>query len=74
VDALVGPRKRSEFLVDAARERVRREKARKLAHELAGSLKENHLPEWDTPESASAWVHRLRRESDERAFSPDEQS
>lgn len=69
IDALVGPRRRSEFLVDAAREKVERERLRKAAHEYAGALKDAHIPGWETPQAASAWVHALRVESDERAFS-----
>jgi metal-responsive CopG/Arc/MetJ family transcriptional regulator len=68
VDALVGPRHRSEFCVEAVRERVGRMKLRRLAHELAGSLKNVDTPDWETPEAASAWVRRLRRENDEWAF------
>ncbi len=69
IDALVGPRQRSKFLVDAAREKVARERLRKAAHEYAGALKDAHIPGWETPQAASAWVHALRVESDERAFS-----
>ncbi len=69
IDALVGPRRRSEFLVDAAREKVARERLRKAAHEYAGALKDVHIPGWETPQAATAWVHALRVESDERAFS-----
>lgn len=73
VDALVGPRRRSEFFTDAAREKVRREQLRRLAHELAGSLKDEPTPGWETPEASSAWVRSLRDESDEKAFSGDQQ-
>jgi len=71
IDALVGPRRRSEFLVDAARKKVARERLRKAAHEYAGALKDTHIPGWETPRAASAWVHALRVESDKRAFSDD---
>jgi hypothetical protein len=69
VDALVGPRGRSEFFVGAAREKLARERLRKVAHEMVGSLKDRDIPGWETPESAAAWVQSLRTESDERAFS-----
>lgn len=68
VDALVGSRKRSDFFVEAAREKVDRVKLRKAAHELAGFLKEADTPHWNSPEATSEWVRSLRRESDERAF------
>lgn len=71
VDALVGPRQRSEFFVAAAREKVTRERLRRAAHALAGSLKDERTPGWETPEAASAWVRSLRAESDDRAFPGD---
>jgi hypothetical protein len=69
VDALVGPRRRSEFFVDAVREKVARERIRAMAHAMVGSLRDVAIPGWETPESASAWVRSLRTESDDRAFS-----
>lgn len=69
VDALVGPRRRSEFFVEAAREKVTREKLRHVAHDLAGSLRKVETPGWETPEAASEWVRQLRQENDERTFS-----
>lgn len=71
IDDLVGPRKRSDFFVDAAREKVDREKLRMMAHELAGSLKGDTIPGWETAEAASRWVHALRREGDESTASAD---
>src|SRR5438270_599095 len=68
VDALVGNRKRSDFFVEAAREKVDRLKLQRAAHELAGFLKGVDTPEWETPEATSDWVRSLRRENDERAF------
>ncbi len=69
VDALVGDRNRSEFFVEAAREKLDRLNLRRAAHELAGFLKHTVTPYWETPEATSEWVRSLRRESDERAFS-----
>jgi hypothetical protein len=69
VDALVGPRHRSEFFVDAAREKLARERLRRTAHEMAGSLRHEHIPGWETPAAASAWVRSLRAESDSRTTS-----
>jgi metal-responsive CopG/Arc/MetJ family transcriptional regulator len=73
VDALVGNRKRSDFFVEAAREKLERLKLRKAAHQLAGFLKDADTPHWETPEATSEWVHSLRRESDHRAFPRSEQ-
>jgi hypothetical protein len=64
IDALVGPRGRSSFLVETARHEVRRQK---LLHFL-----DSEDPAWknkDHPElgrGATDWVHRLRRESETR--------
>jgi hypothetical protein len=66
VDALVGNRKRSDFFVEAAREKVAREKLRRAAHRLAGTLADTDIPGWETSESTREWVRSLRRESDER--------
>lgn len=68
VDALVGNRKRSDFFVEAAREKIERMKLRMAAHELAGFLKDADTPHWETPEATSEWVRSLRLESDERAL------
>jgi len=64
IDALVGPRGRSAFLLETARQEVKR---RKLLRFL-----ENEQPAWkaDThPElmgGAAAWVRQLRRQSEAR--------
>jgi hypothetical protein len=64
IDAIVGPRGRSAFLVETAREAVRR---RKLLRFL-----ETHEPTWkdsDHPElakGAGAWVRNLRHEGESR--------
>ena len=64
IDAIVGPRGRSAFLVETAREEVRR---RKLLEFL-----ESDTPGWkdaDHPElsqGSGAWVRKLRQESDTR--------
>jgi len=64
IDAIVGPRGRSAFLVETAREAVRR---RKLLQFL-----ESDTPGWkdaDHPElsdGSGAWVRKLRQESNRR--------
>jgi hypothetical protein len=65
IDAIVGPRGRSAFLVETAREAVRR---KKLLHFL-----ESDAPAWkdaDHPElagGAGAWVRELRQENEKRS-------
>jgi len=64
IDSIVGPRGRSAFLVETAREAVRQ---RKLLRFL-----ESDIPAWkdaDHPElavGAAAWVRDLRQESEKK--------
>ena len=64
IDALVGPRKRSAFLVELARREIKRQKLLKVFA--------NKEPIWrdeDHPEFAGdsdAWVKALRAEAEER--------
>jgi metal-responsive CopG/Arc/MetJ family transcriptional regulator len=60
VDRLVGPRKRSAFLVQAVEEKISRERLGRALATTAGFLAEETHPEWETPEQVSAWVHELR--------------
>jgi metal-responsive CopG/Arc/MetJ family transcriptional regulator len=60
VDRLVGPRKRSAFLVQAVKEKISRERLRRALTTTAGFLAGETRPEWETPEQVSAWVHQLR--------------
>jgi hypothetical protein len=64
VDNLVGPRHRSEFLIEAATEKLKREKLLRLTREVMKLPPVKGIPEWDTPESTSKWVHDGRVESD----------
>lgn len=63
IDAIVGPRRRSAFLVETARDAVRRTK-------LLRFLQNDVLPGRENVEepsdSAARWVRQLRRESDKR--------
>ncbi len=64
IDALVGPRGRSSFLVETAREEVRRQK---LLHFLGS--KDSAWNTKDHPElagGAASWVRKLRTESEGR--------
>jgi hypothetical protein len=67
IDALVGPRGRSAFLVEIARNEVRRQKLLKVL--------ENDEPVWkddsrtDSTDSAE-WVRNLRHESESRLAFP----
>lgn len=74
VDALVGARRRSDFFVEAAREKLDRMKLRREAHKLAGFLRNADTPHWETPAATSGWVRSLRRTSEERTFPRPEES
>jgi len=74
VDDLVGPRKRSEFFVDAAREKIARERLRRAAHKLGGSLADKDIPGWESSQAAREWVRSMRRESDERRLGGNEEA
>jgi len=65
IDAIVGKRGRSSFLVETAREAVRR---RKLLHFLG-----DDTPAWndsvhpELAEGSALWVRKLRQESESRS-------
>lgn len=65
IDALVGPRKRSAFLVETAENEIKRRKLLAfLAKEEPAWREEDHP---DIAEmGAATWVHRLRRVQTER--------
>ncbi len=65
IDDLVGKRKRSRFIQEAVEERLRREQRLKAFDAVVGSMKDPVIPEWATPESATAWVREQRLESDQ---------
>jgi predicted transcriptional regulator len=66
IDRLAGPRKRSQFIEEAVRARVEREKLGEALKASAGILKPEDHPEWRTPEDVSAWVRRSRELDNER--------
>ncbi len=67
MDGLVGKRRRSAFVAEAIRERVRREQLRRALKESAGILKEADYPEWATPAKVARWVRKIRREGERAA-------
>ncbi|MHB8577936.1 MAG: hypothetical protein ACYDCQ_21710, partial [Dehalococcoidia bacterium] len=52
--------KRSEFVIEALREKLARELRTRALQEGAGILAVADYPEWETPEQTSAWVRGLR--------------
>jgi hypothetical protein len=65
IDALVGPRGRSSFLVETARQEVRRQKLMQFLEGKDPAWKNKNHPE--LAEGAAAWVRKLRTESDSRS-------
>ena len=66
IDALVGKRRRSEFLTEAAEKEIRRRKLIKAAEKAGGSLEHEDIPGWESSESAAKWVRASRRSDEER--------
>lgn len=64
IDSIVGPRRRSAFLVETARDAVRRTKLLRFLEQDAPSGRDKDPAE--TSDSAARWVRQLRRESDRR--------
>jgi hypothetical protein len=65
IDAIVGPRGRSAFLLETAREEVRRRKLlRFLESDTPASQEKRH-----SGENSAAWVRKLRSESEGRPSS-----
>lgn len=64
IDAIVGPRGRSAFLVETAREAVRRRKLLQFLESDSLGWKDADHPELS--EGAGVWVRQLRQESDTR--------
>lgn len=61
IDALVGRRGRSQFLEEAAAERLQRLRCIAV-FERALAKPTDGVPEWETKESAAEWVRELRGE------------
>ena len=66
VDALAGKGKRSRFIEDAVREKLRSEALLSALEETAGMLSADEYPEWSTPEKVASWVRESRQQSDRR--------
>lgn len=65
IDAMVGPRGRSAFLVETARAELRRRRLLSFLHDDKPAWKEKDHPE--LAKSTDSWVRKLRQQSDARA-------
>lgn len=61
IDERVGDRGRSQFLEEAARERLNRLELESAIREGAGLLKDKDYPHWRDTESVKEWVRKSRR-------------
>ena len=66
VDELAGKGKRSQFIEEAIREKVRIDTLLAALKATAGMLSAEDYPEWSTPEKVASWVRESRKQSDER--------
>ena len=62
IDALVGPRGRSAFIVETARDAVRRKRLLEFLESKEPVWKDEDHPE--VANGSAEWVHKMRRESD----------
>jgi metal-responsive CopG/Arc/MetJ family transcriptional regulator len=66
IDGTVGKRKRSHFVEEAIREKLKQQKLLNALKETAGILTSEEYPEWATTEKAAKWVSESRKRDDER--------
>jgi hypothetical protein len=64
IDALVGPRGRSAFLLETARQEVQRRKLLRFLESEDPAWKDQGHPE--LARGAAAWVQQLRKQSEDR--------
>jgi len=65
IDAIAGRRGRSAFLVETAREALRRRRLLDFLERPEPAWKQSDHP--DMPGDSAAWVRKLRRESNKRS-------
>ena len=66
VDALAGKGKRSQYIEEAIREKLRIDTLRAALEATAGAFSAKDHPHWDTPEKVAEWVRESRRQDDKR--------
>jgi hypothetical protein len=64
IGRLAGADRLEKFVLEAVEERLRRLERRVALESAAGSVLPGMVPEWETPEAASAWVREQRRDRD----------
>ena len=66
IDALVGARRRSRFIAQAAEQRLQQERLLRALEAGFGAWKDEDHPELNGPDGTVGWVRRLREEDDRR--------
>jgi metal-responsive CopG/Arc/MetJ family transcriptional regulator len=66
LDSFVGKRQKSKFIIDATKKELLRLKQKKALQAAAGVFKAQDYPEFTTAADVSAWVRRLRDETEHR--------
>jgi metal-responsive CopG/Arc/MetJ family transcriptional regulator len=72
IDRIAGKRKRSQFIEEAVKAKLQRERLGRALKEAAGSLNPADYPEWSTSQSISDWVHNGREADRKQIKWPDE--
>ncbi|OAT81707.1 hypothetical protein [Desulfotomaculum copahuensis] len=66
LDKLVGPGKRSKFIIEATQKELLRLKQKKALQTAAGIFREKDYPEFATSGDTYSWVRKLREETEAR--------
>ena len=61
IDANVDQGNRSQFIVETVELELHRRRILAALEEMDGALADADIPDWETPESAAAWVRALGR-------------
>lgn len=61
IDQIVGERKRSQFVVEAAKEKLEKERLMKTFKDIKGLWKEEDYPEFGIMEDVEKWISDLRK-------------
>ncbi len=66
MDKFVSPRKRSQFVADAAREKLERLRLDQALEKAAGAWTDENHPELTSPSGVKRYLRRLRSQTDRR--------
>ena len=67
IDARVGQRQRSQFIQEAVEDKLRRLRRVETFERILESNETAGIPEWETRESTSDWIQRMREEWEQAA-------